>query len=93
MKRWTSEWTSAFKYYINFIFYTIFSYDSSAGGLVTAVAPVVAQCGGIWIGWSGVYLEDYGIKNIEIPESDPSDKTPTAGIKSKQVNRIRGNEH
>lgn len=57
----------------------------SAGGLVTAVAPVVAQCGGIWIGWSGVNFEDYGIDKLEIPESDPADKTPTAGIKSKQV--------
>lgn len=55
---------------------------------MTAVAPVVAQCGGIWIGWSGVYLDDHGVDTLEIPESDPTDRNPTAGIKSKQVKSI-----
>ncbi|ODN04256.1 Bifunctional trehalose-6-phosphate synthase/phosphatase [Orchesella cincta] len=62
-----------------------FDRKSSAGGLVTAVAPVVAQCGGIWIGWSGLYMEELATTKLEIPESDPADKTPTAGIKSKQI--------
>lgn len=54
----------------------------SAGGLVTAVAPVVIECKGLWIGWSGIHdltLED------KIPEADPSDKAPTAGLLSDQV--------
>uniref|UniRef100_A0A6A7FPD3 Alpha,alpha-trehalose-phosphate synthase [UDP-forming]-like n=2 Tax=Hirondellea gigas TaxID=1518452 RepID=A0A6A7FPD3_9CRUS len=53
-----------------------------AGGLVTAVAPVVVETNGLWIGWPGVFLED----NLEyIPESSPNDKSPTAGLKSEQV--------
>lgn len=54
----------------------------SAGGLVTAVAPVVIECKGLWIGWSGIHdltLED------KIPEADPDDKAPTAGLLSEQV--------
>jgi len=62
---------------------------SSAGGLVTAVAPVVVDCKGIWVGWPGVYLEDLADKlpngELVIPESDPGDVTPTAGLKSNQV--------
>ena len=38
----------------------------SAGGLVTAVAPVVIGCDGLWVGWSG--LMD-GNSDVEIPES------------------------
>ena len=26
----------------------------SAGGLVTAVAPVVIECQGLWVGWTGL---------------------------------------
>lgn len=55
---------------------------ASAGGLVTAVAPVVIRAKGIWVGWPGIHLED---RNEPIPESDPNDKTPTAGLLSKQV--------
>ena len=55
----------------------------SAGGLVTAVAPVVIACKGIWIGWTG--LDDFHEHLDSIPESDPTDKTPTAGLLSKQV--------
>ncbi|XP_075225977.1 trehalose-6-phosphate synthase 1 isoform X2 [Lycorma delicatula] len=55
---------------------------ASAGGLVTAVAPVVVQGQGIWIGWPGLHLSD---KNVQIPESDPNDKTPTAGLLSSKV--------
>ena len=36
---------------------------------------------GLWVGWPGMYLGDDEI----IPESDPSDSTPTAGLKSNQV--------
>lgn len=57
----------------------------SAGGLVTAVAPVVIRAKGIWVGWPGIHLEDC---NEPIPESDPNDKTPTAGLVSKQVRQI-----
>uniref|UniRef100_V5G5Y4 Alpha,alpha-trehalose-phosphate synthase (UDP-forming) n=1 Tax=Anoplophora glabripennis TaxID=217634 RepID=V5G5Y4_ANOGL len=55
---------------------------ASAGGLVTAVAPVVINCNGLWVGWPGIHLED---PNEPIPESDPSDITPTAGLKSEKV--------
>ncbi|XP_050537027.1 uncharacterized protein LOC126903096 isoform X1 [Daktulosphaira vitifoliae] len=54
----------------------------SAGGLVTAVAPVVVECNGTWIGWSGLFDFKPG---TSIPESDPSDKAPTAGLKSNQI--------
>lgn len=55
----------------------------SAGGLVTAVAPVVVECKGTWIGWSGLF----DLKPTDpIPESDPDDNAPTAGLKSSQVN-------
>lgn len=54
----------------------------SAGGLVTAVAPVVIKGNGLWVGWPGIHSkEPLG----EIPESDPSDQTPTAGLRSDQV--------
>ncbi|KAL1396804.1 hypothetical protein pipiens_010251, partial [Culex pipiens pipiens] len=53
----------------------------TAGGLVTAVAPVVIKGHGLWVGWSGITLE----KTDEIPESDPKDCTPTAGLLSEQV--------
>ena len=55
----------------------------SAGGLVTAVAPVVIDCKGQWIGWTG--LDDFNEVVDTIPESDPDDKAPTAGLLSKQV--------
>lgn len=55
---------------------------NSAGGLVTAVAPVVIDCKGLWIGWSG--LHDLG-KDEKIPEANPDDLAPTAGLLSEQV--------
>ncbi|KAH8339391.1 hypothetical protein KR074_004033 [Drosophila pseudoananassae] len=55
---------------------------ASAGGLVTAVCPVVIKGSGLWVGWSGIHLED---PNEAIPESNPNDQTPTAGLKSEQV--------
>ncbi|CAG0913995.1 unnamed protein product [Notodromas monacha] len=55
---------------------------SSAGGLVTAVAPVVADSGGLWVGWSGLFGKE---AEEPIPEADPEDNTPTAGITSAQI--------
>ena len=55
---------------------------ASAGGLVTAVCPVVIKGNGIWVGWSG--LHDQRREEV-IPESDPTDQSPTAGLRSNQV--------
>lgn len=49
---------------------------------MTAVAPVVIRGNGLWVGWSGIQLTS---EEEPIPESDPSDQTPTAGLKSSQV--------
>ena len=54
----------------------------SAGGLVTAVAPVVINGNGVWVGWPGMHMDN---PNEPIPESDPNDKTPTAGLLSSKV--------
>jgi len=78
--------TSYFKIrYPSNIFTTVFTIFGviyfSAGGLVTAVAPVVIQGNGLWIGWPGVHLK----AGDKIPESDPNDTTPTAGLQSDKV--------
>lgn len=49
---------------------------------MTAVAPVVVNGNGLWVGWPGMHLED---PKEPIPESDPNDITPTAGLKSNKV--------
>lgn len=54
----------------------------SAGGLVTAVAPVVISGNGVWVGWPGMHMEN---RDEPIPESDPNDRTPTAGLLSRKV--------
>ncbi|PSN33063.1 Alpha,alpha-trehalose-phosphate synthase [UDP-forming] A [Blattella germanica] len=54
---------------------------ASAGGLVTAVAPVVVKSKGLWVGWPG-HLDDV---NEPIPESDPNDKNPTSGLLSEKA--------
>lgn len=51
---------------------------------MTAVAPVVIKGKGLWVGWSGIHMPE-GQELEDIPESDPSDQTPTAGLKSDQV--------
>jgi len=51
----------------------------SAGGLVTAVAPVVVETGGLWVGWPGTGGA------VPIPEAGPGDVGPTAGLRSDQV--------
>ena len=50
---------------------------------MTAVAPVVIDCQGIWVGWTG--LDDFNAATEKIPECDPEDDTPTAGLKSWQA--------
>lgn len=64
------------------MFFLFLFYNYSAGGLVTAVCPVVIKGQGLWVGWSGLHLQD---PNEPIPESNPTDQTPTAGLKSDQV--------
>ena len=49
---------------------------------MTAVAPVVVRGKGLWVGWPGIHLED---PDEPIPESDPADRTPTAGLLSEKV--------
>ncbi|XP_026272691.1 uncharacterized protein LOC113202601 [Frankliniella occidentalis] len=58
---------------------------ASPGGLVTAVAPVVVKGGGYWVGWPGIHLEN---PDEAIPESDPADRTPTAGLRSDKVRAV-----
>lgn len=49
---------------------------------MTAVAPVVVDCGGQWVGWAG----DCSLSAIdEIPEASEEDTTPTAGLLKHQV--------
>jgi hypothetical protein len=51
---------------------------------VTAVAPVVVDCGGRWVGWTG----DCSLSVDDgIPEASEEDTTPTAGLLKHQVNR------
>lgn len=50
--------------------------------MVTAVAPVVISSKGLWVGWPGIHFKE---GEIEIPESDPNDKSPTAGLLSEQT--------
>ena len=57
---------------------------AAAGGLVTAVAPVVIQSRGVWVGWPGARLAE----GDHLPESDPSDNSPTAGLLSSQVRAV-----
>jgi len=42
-----------------------FSIQPGAGGLVTALAPVLRNRGGIWIGWPGTVVEEYQEASIE----------------------------
>ncbi|RMZ99328.1 alpha-alpha-trehalose-phosphate synthase [UDP-forming]-like isoform X1, partial [Brachionus plicatilis] len=56
---------------------------NSAGGLVTALAPLVIKNKGYWVGWAGNDLTE----DMEIPESD--DPTAIAhGIKASQIEPI-----
>lgn len=53
----------------------------SAGGLVTAVGPVVIQGNGLWVGWPGPNYKN----NMPIPESSPEDGSPSAGLLSSNI--------
>jgi len=56
----------------------------SAGGLVTAVAPVVVESQGTWVGWTG--LHDFCPSVEEIPEcTSRSLSRPTDGLKSDRI--------
>lgn len=68
-----THWHLLFFFYLQFY---------SAGGLVTAVAPVVIKGNGLWVGWPGIHMNG---PLDRIPESDPEDQTPTAGLRSEQV--------
>ena len=50
---------------------------------MTAVAPVVVDCQGLWVGWTG--LADYSPLTDNIPESSPGDMAPTAGLRSANI--------
>lgn len=50
---------------------------------MTAVAPVIIQGGGMWVGWPGTFFKE----GVIIPESHPNDKSPTAKLKSDKVGR------
>ena len=43
---------------------------------MTAVAPVVIDCQGVWVGWTGI--SDFS-ESDSIPESPPDDPSPTSG--------------
>jgi len=58
---------------------------AAAGGLVTAVAPVVIQSQGLWVGWPGPEMTE----GEQIPQPDPQDNSPTAGLLSNQVIPVR----
>ena len=48
---------------------------------MTAVAPVVVKCRGLWVGWPGLFLDD----PLEpIPEAE-DDSSAAAGLLSNQV--------
>ena len=56
----------------------------SAGGLVTAMAPIVCDCDGIWVGWAGLHLGD----NQTIPEGDPESTDPGQRLKCSQIRAV-----
>jgi len=64
---------------------------AAAGGLVTAVAPVVIQTSGLWVGWAGSQLAE----DCSIPESEPSDSSPfRGGLESQGQDHLRrGRQH
>lgn len=48
------------------------------------MAPVLIKSKGLWVGWPGIHLP-MDFDDSTIPESNPEDQTPTAGLKSDQV--------
>jgi len=57
----------------------------SAGGLVTAVAPIVIRCHGQWVGWTGDCQLNEEQFEANVPESSSDDNSPTAGLTNSQV--------
>ena len=61
--------------------------SSSAGGLVTALTPLVIKSNGYWVGWAG----KESLQSTEIPESeDPT--SISHELKSSQIVRVFYNE-
>lgn len=49
---------------------------------MTAVAPAVVACNGLWIGWTGLHdLQE----SEKIPEADENDQSSAASLSSEQV--------
>ena len=59
----------------------VLSRHSSAGGLVTAMAPVVKERNGVWIGWPGIKLND----KETIPQGDSESNNPADSIAPEQI--------
>lgn len=57
---------------------------SSAGGLVTALAPVIKSSQGMWIGWPGLHLKEDDI----IPEGDPKSTNNAETIRNDQIRPV-----
>ncbi|KAI0231650.1 Bifunctional trehalose-6-phosphate synthase/phosphatase [Lamellibrachia satsuma] len=57
---------------------------SSAGGLVTAMAPIVCDSDGVWVGWAGVHLE----AGQAIPEGNPQSSIPGQRLKCSQIRAV-----
>ena len=47
---------------------------------------MVVETEGLWVGWPGLHQED-GLESI--PEAEPDDRSPTAGLKSSQVYKFQ----
>ena len=52
-----------------------------AGGLVAAIAPVIVESKGLWVGWPGPNLPQL----LPVPEAEPYDTSPTSGLLSSQI--------
>ncbi|CAG0881639.1 unnamed protein product [Cyprideis torosa] len=53
---------------------------NSAGGLVTAVAPVMIECNGLWVGWPGIQVAEG--EDLVIPETE-------GGLSPEQIIAVR----
>ena len=60
------------------------SRQSSAGGLVTAMAPIVCDSDGIWVGWAAIPIEP----GQEIPEGNPDSSIPGERLKRSQIRPV-----
>ena len=60
------------------------SRQSSAGGLVTAMAPIVCDSDGIWVGWAAIPIEP----GQEVPEGDPDSSIPGQRLKRSQIRAV-----